>query len=106
MRSALVEEIDEGPQEVGEIGFEPRVENEARQSLDDRLKREKRGVRGGQGTRVRFVVQGSIAVQSEFIQKVRGRRLRFMVWSVCIEGQGGDSVVHGVPSLEAAPIAA
>ena len=30
-----VKKIDEGPQEVGKIGFEARVEKEARQSLDD-----------------------------------------------------------------------
>ena len=82
-----VEEIDEGPQEVGEIGFETGVEKEARQSLDDRLERKRCGVTGGQGTRIRLFVEGSIAMQSEFIEKVRGRRLGFMVWTECIDGQ-------------------
>jgi hypothetical protein len=66
-----MKEIDEGPKEVGKIGFEAGVEKEARQSFDGGLERQRRGVRRGQGTQVRFVVQGTIPVQREFIEKVR-----------------------------------
>jgi hypothetical protein len=71
--------IDEGPEEVGEIGFETGVEKEARQGFDGGLEREGSGVRRGQGARIRFVVQGAIAVRSQFVQnakkemKCRGR---------------------------------
>ena len=102
-----VEEIDEGPKEVGKVGLQAGVEKEDRQSFDSGFERKRCGIRRGKGTRVRLVVQGAIAVQGQFIEKVRRRRLDFVIRSERLEGEGGDFFVHGVAlSLEAAPIAA
>jgi hypothetical protein len=102
-----MEEIDEGPQEVGEVGLEAGVEKQGRQSFDSGVERKRRGVRRGQGTWVRLVVQGAIAVQRQFIEKVGRRRLDIVFGSERLEGEGGDFFVHGVArSLKAASIAA
>lgn len=68
-----MKEIDEGPQEIGKIGFETGVEKEVGQSFDGGLERKARGVRRGQGARIWFVVEGAIVVRSEFVQKMRRR---------------------------------
>ncbi|BDV36449.1 hypothetical protein SS37A_39790 (plasmid) [Methylocystis iwaonis] len=102
-----MEEIDEGSQEVGRSASRRGVEKEAGQSVDGGFERKRRGIRRGQGTRIRLVVQGAVAMQSQFIEKVRPRRLDFVIRSERPEGQGGDFFVHGVAlSLEAAPIRA
>jgi hypothetical protein len=68
-----MKEIDEGPQEIGKIGFETGVEKEVGQSFDGVLERNGRGVRRGQGARIWFVVERAIAVRSAFVQKMRRR---------------------------------
>jgi hypothetical protein len=45
---------------------------------------------------VQFVVEGTVAVQGQFIQKMRRRLSGFLVRSACFEGQGGDFFIHGV----------
>ena len=42
-----VEEIHEGPEKVGKIGLEPRVDEKPRQGFDDKFERQSRGVGGG-----------------------------------------------------------
>lgn len=74
-----VEEIDEGPQEIREIGFEPRVGEEIAKRLGRRVEGERPGVGRGQGARIGFVLEGAIAVQGEFVEEMLRRRIWFMI---------------------------
>ena len=60
-----VEELDEGPKEIGKVGLETGVEKDARQSFDGKLQWEGRGVRRGQWTPVWLVINGNSSRRRE-----------------------------------------
>ena len=67
-----VKEIDERPQQIGEIVLEPRAGQHDAQGLDSRVELAADGIGLGQRARIGLVPAGAMAAEGQFVQQVRG----------------------------------
>jgi hypothetical protein len=76
-----VEQVDEGPQQIGEIVLEARAGQHGGEDLDDGVELAAHGVGFGQRSRIGLVLAGAMAVERELVEQIRGRRsgVRFVV---------------------------
>ena len=70
--NGAVKEIDGGPEQIVEVRFEPRVAERRDQGIEvgDRARD---GIAFGKRSRIRFVVEGMVAVELKLGQNVVGR---------------------------------
>ena len=68
-----VEQVDERPQEIGEIVFEPGAGQHGAQGLDDCVELAADGIGFGQRPRIGFVLAGAMAVERQLVEQMRGR---------------------------------
>src|ERR1700730_12872860 len=68
-----VEQVDEGPQQIGEIVLEARAGQHGEESLDDGAELSVDGVGLGQRSWIRLVLAGAITVERELVEQIRGR---------------------------------
>ena len=72
--SGAVEEIDGRPEQIVEIGFEARVGKRGDQGVENIGDGAGDAIALGQGARIRFVGEGTIAVKLKLLQDMLGRR--------------------------------
>jgi hypothetical protein len=72
--ASAVEEVDGRPEEIGEIGFEPRVFQGRDQGVEDVGDGAAQDPCVGKRSWIRIVLKGSIAVELKFLQNARRRR--------------------------------
>ncbi len=84
-----VEQVDEGPQEIGEIVLEARAGQHGAEGLDHGVELAAHGVGLGQGTRIGLVLAGAMAVKRDFVEQMRRRRsgVQFVVGVAVGEGE-------------------
>ena len=92
-----VEQVDERPQEVGEIVFEPRAGQHGAQRFDRIVELGLHGIGFGQRPRIGFVLAGAIAVECQLVEQMRGRRGggKFGIGVAVGEGEAAVVVWHG-----------
>jgi hypothetical protein len=92
-----VEQVDERPQEVGEIVLEPRARQHAAQRFDRGVELGLDGVGLGHRPWVRLVLAGAVAVERQFIEQMRGRRsgVDFRIAVAVGKEEGAVVVCHG-----------
>ena len=85
-----VEQVDEGPQQIGEIVLEAGAGQHGAEGLDHRVELAVHGVGFGQGARIGFVLAGAMAVERELVEQMRGGRggVRFGIEVGVGEGEG------------------
>jgi hypothetical protein len=90
-----VEEIDERPQEIGEIVLEPRAGQHRAEGLDHGAELAADGVGLGQWPRIGLVLAGAMAVKRKLVEQIRGSRgsVRFIVGVGEGEGEGEGAFV-------------
>lgn len=91
-----VGKIHEGPEEVGKIGLQPRVDEKPRQGFDNGFERQCSRVGGGQGAGIGVVLEGSISEKGRLGEEMRGRRPLVVIRMRSVKGRSGDFVDHGV----------
>ena len=85
-----VEQVDERPQQIGEIVLEARAGQHGAEGLDHGVELAADGVGLGQGARIGLVLAGAMAVERELVEQMRGRRggVRFGIGVGVGEGEG------------------
>jgi hypothetical protein len=85
-----VEQVDERPEEIGEIVLEARARQHGAEGLDHGVELAAYGVGLGQRARIGFVLAGAMAVERKLVEQMRGRRggVRFVL-GVGIEKEEG-----------------
>ncbi len=90
-----VEEVDEGPEQVGQFVLQPRADQQAGQCLEDGAEGHLRRLGLGQRPRVGLVAEGAVGEGGEFVEEVGGGRGG--EGAVVCEEVGGEVLVgHGV----------
>ena len=99
-----VEEVDEGPEQVVEIGLEAGVGERRDERVEDVGERRLRRLGLGQRPRIGLVLEGAVAVELQLGEEVvgRGGGVRGLEVGVVVVGRHGDVL----SSDSAAPIAA
>ena len=88
-----VEEIDERPQEVGEIVFEPCAGQHHAQGLDGGVELAAGGIGLGQGPWIGLVLAGAMAAERQLVEQMRGRRGGVEFGIGVAVGEGEDAFV-------------
>ena len=85
-----VEQVDERPQQIGEIVLEARAGQHGAEGLDHGVELAADGVGLGQRPRIGLVLAGAVAVERELVEQMRGWRggVRFGVGVGVGEGEG------------------
>jgi hypothetical protein len=71
--SGAVEDVDGRPEQIFEVGFEAGVRQRYDEGVEDVGDRASDDLGFGQGPRIRFVPEGAVAVELEFVEDVIGR---------------------------------
>ena len=76
-----MEQVDERPQEIGEIVLEPRAGQHRAEGLDHGAELALDSFGFGQWARIGFVRAGAMAVKGKLVEKMRGRggRVEFRI---------------------------
>ena len=105
-----VEDVDEGPQQIVEVLFEPRTGQHRGKRVSDGADLAAHGVGIGQRTRIRLILERAVAVERQLVEEVRSRRervRRIIGFGVGKAGRKGIRASSGSPVAgRAAPIAA
>ena len=90
-----VEQVDERPQQIGEIVLEAGAGQYRAKGLDYSVELGLHGIGFGQWPRIGFVLAGAIAVEGQFVEQMRGRRGGGKFGIGVGEGKGAVVACHG-----------
>ena len=71
---AAVEQVDDRPEQIGQVGLKPGVGKRRDQRIENVGERALQPSRIGQRARVRLVLEGTMAIELQFVEEVGGRR--------------------------------
>ncbi len=86
--AGAVEEIDRRPEQIFEIGFQPRVAEHLEHGVEHRSQRRLNDRLLGEWTRVWFVLESAMAVDLHLVDEAAGRGGRVVGLEGVVEGQG------------------